>query len=237
MTEDPLDQFAEVARAMSAESGLDQTLQRAVAGAVELVDGCEHAGISVVEKRRVVETAAATDDLVRRGDQLQYELDEGPCLQSIHEQETVQSDDLTTEDRWPVWSRRAADELGVRSMLSVQLFVTHDTLGALNLYSSAVAAFTEDSRESALALAAHVAVAMLAAQEHDNYESALAHRTVIGQAQGILMERYQLTPDQAFATLVRVSQAQNRKLRNIALDLARNATVRGLPVDPPPPAA
>ncbi|MBA4609557.1 GAF and ANTAR domain-containing protein [Aeromicrobium sp. Marseille-Q0843] len=236
MSDDPLDHFADVARAMSAESGLDQTLERAVAGAVELVEGCDHAGISVVERRRVVETAAATDDLVRRGDQLQYELNEGPCLQSIREQETVQSDDLTTEDRWPTWSRRAADELGVRSMLSVQLFVSEDSLGALNLYSGTVGAFTADSRETALALAAHVAVAMLAAQEHENYESALAHRTVIGQAQGILMERYQLTPDQAFATLARVSQAQNRKLRHIALDLTRNANLGGLPRSPAPPA-
>jgi len=222
MSEGTWEQFADVARAMSSESGVTQTLLRAVAGAVEIIEGCDYAGISVVHKLREIDTPAATDDLVRRGDQLQYECNEGPCLQSIHKQETVQSDDLITEDRWPKWSSRAVEELGVRSMLCLQLFVTHDTLGALNLYSKTPNAFTAEDRHTGLALAAHVAVALSAARNDEDLETAISNRTVIGQAEGMLMERYKLTPAQAFAVLARVSQQGNRKLRHVAIDLVRN---------------
>ncbi|MCW2787331.1 MAG: hypothetical protein JWP74_3848 [Marmoricola sp.] len=107
-------------------------------------------------------------------------------------------------------------------MLCLQLFVTHDTLGCLNLYASKVDAFTEDDRYTGLALAAHVAVAYTAARNEEHFDAAIHTRTVIGQAQGVLMERYQLSPGAAFAVMQRVSQQQNRKLRQIAIDLVHN---------------
>lgn len=214
--------FADLARDMSESAGLSQTLQVAVDGAQALVVSAEAAGISMVHSKRRIDTPAATDDACRRGDELQYELGEGPCLQSIHQQETVRSDDLLTEDRWPVWSRRVVDELGFRSMLCLQLFITHDTLGALNLYSKKPGAFDTDDEATALALAAQVAVALSAAKEFESLESAVASRTVIGQAQGMLMQRYKLTPHQAFAVLARESQAASRQLRQICEDIVRN---------------
>lgn len=222
MADDGWDQFADVARAMSAGTTLEQTLDRAVTGAVDLIDGCDHAGISVVHRRKKIDTPAASDDVVRRGDELQYTEGEGPCLQSIVEQETVQSHDLTTETRWPRWSGRVAEELGVRSMLCLQLFVTHDSLGALNLYSDRVNGFDAHDRATGLALAAHVAVAMTAAQTEQHLETAIVNRTVIGQAEGMLMERYSLTPEQAFAVLRRASQHSNQKLSVVAADLVRD---------------
>ncbi|MCW2770859.1 MAG: hypothetical protein JWR27_2292 [Aeromicrobium sp.] len=104
-------------------------------------------------------------------------------------------------------------------MLCVQLFVTKDTLGALNLYSTQVEAFDSDDEAAALALAAHVAVALTAAKEFESLVSAIASRTVIGQAEGMLMERYK---HQAFAVLARESQASNRRLRTIAEEIVRN---------------
>lgn len=219
---DDWDHFVEVARAMRAESGVSQTLDRAVKGATDIITHCDHAGISLVRFGRPVETPAASDDVARRGDELQYELDDGPCLQSIRQQETVQSDDLLLDDRWPRWSASAVDELGIRSMLCFQLFVTHDSLGALNLYSHRPNAFDSGDRAVGLALAAHVAVALSAATAEEGLESALVNRAVIGQAQGMLMQRYGLNGEQAFSVLTRSSQQSNRRVYVIAGELVKN---------------
>jgi GAF domain-containing protein len=224
MAKDLWDNFSDLARDMSDSRSLQDTLQTAVEGAVVLVEHADSACISMAHRDKRIETPAATDHMCRRGDELQYELDEGPCLQSIRQQETVLSHDLTTEDRWPRWSRRVNEEFGVHSMLCVQLFVTHDTLGALNLYSRQRHAFDDSDQAVALALAAHVAVALMAAKEFETLESAIASRTVIGQAEGMLMHRYALSPHEAFAVLARESQASHRKLRDIAADIVSNGT-------------
>ena len=219
---DPWEQFADVAREMSASVGIEHTLDAAVRGAVDLIKPVEAACVSLVHRGGRVETPAATDEMCRRGDELQLELGEGPYLEAIKDDETVVIRDLTTEPRWPEWSPKAADELGVRSMLCLQLFVTHDRLGALSLYSRQPDAFDDhDDRITALALAAHVAVALTSKVETEHLRSAMAHRTVIGQAEGMLMERYDLTPESAFAVLKRASQHSNRKLHVIAADMVR----------------
>jgi hypothetical protein len=229
MPDEGREQFGDAARSMAAAATFALTLDNAVAAAVDLIPGCEFAGASIVQKKRKITTEASTDALVRRGDKLQYELNEGPSLQSIHEQETVYSSDLTRESRWPTWSQRVADELGVRSTLCVQLFTGPASLGCLNLYSRSVNAFNESDRYSAFALAAHVAVAMASATQEENLELALTNRTVIGQAEGILIERFKIAPEQAFALLTRLSQQRNTKLHHIAADLVRTGV---LPEDP-----
>jgi GAF domain-containing protein len=220
------EQFADAARAMSTRGDLKQMLEEAVLAATQLVEGCDHAGITVVHSRRRVTTDVATDDVVRRGDELQYELGEGPCLEAIYEHETIISDDLTREERWPRWSRIAAEELGVRSMLCLRLYVApDDTVGGLNLYGDQTHAFPASERHTALALAAHIAVAYVAASEQSGLDSALATRTIIGQAEGMLMQRYGLNESQAFDVLRRHSQAENRKLHDIALELVEGGTI------------
>ena len=136
-------------------------------------------------------TRAATDPLVQQIDDLQYRLGEGPCLTSLRDEVTVRAMDLRTEPRWVHFSRAAA-ELGVRSMLSVQLFVDDDNLGALNLYSGTPAAFDEVHESTAMPLAAHAAIAMKGSKVEGNLRDALDRRDVIGQAKGILMERYKI---------------------------------------------
>jgi serine phosphatase RsbU (regulator of sigma subunit) len=158
--------FADVARALQAEQTAHLTMQKIVDLAPGSIEGCDHAGISLVVGQRIY-TPAASDPVPVEVDRIQYATGEGPCLDAIRHHEVFVTDDLTEEVRWPHFSARAAAETGVRSMLSFRLFVEQDTLGSLNLYSRAPRAFGVDSRATGGVFAAHAAVALAAAQEHD----------------------------------------------------------------------
>jgi GAF domain-containing protein len=224
------DRFAAVARSLRAQPNELQTVGTALAAAVDLIDGCQHAGISMLRHGRI-ETPAATSAVALRGDELQYQLKEGPCLDSIATEETVLSTDLLQEPRWPNWAPQVARELGVRSMLCFQLFISEKSLGALNLYSEEIDAFDQHDRAVGLALAAHIAVALAASREIDTRDVAIVSRTIIGQAEGILMERYDLTAEKAFAVLKRVSQESQTKLATVAADLVRTRIVPVFPAE------
>lgn len=214
--------FADVARSLSLGGDLASTLDRAATVAVDVIDGCDHAGISVVHRDGGITTESATDDVVRRGDELQYEVQDGPCVQAIAEEETVTSADLAHEVRWPGWSPVAARRLGIRSMLCLQLYVSDHSIGALNLYSDFVSAFDRHDQVVATELAGHVAVAMVAAREHENLQSALIDRALIGQAQGRIMEKFGVDGSQALDVLHRMSRDREVKLAVVAAGVARN---------------
>ena len=217
--------MGQVARTLQEEHGdVEATLQTITATAVGAVPGAEECTISYVTGRRSVEPRASTGDLPRRVDEMQDRLQEGPCLDVIWEQKTVRIDDMRTETRWPRFTAEAA-ELGVLSSLSFQLFVQGDNLGALNLYARQPHAFGEESEDVGLVLAAHAAVALAGAQHEQHLRRAVDNRDLIGQAKGILMERYRLTADQAFQALSRVSQQTNRKLVDIAEELTQTGAV------------
>jgi hypothetical protein len=108
-------------------------------------------------------------------------------------------------------------------MMSFQLFVAGDQLGALNMYSRTPHAFDDEGEEIGLMFAAHAAVALAGAEHEANLHAGMVNRDVIGQAKGVLMERHKLTSDQAFAVLARVSQEMNRRL----VDVARQVTDTG----------
>jgi GAF domain-containing protein len=223
------ERLAAIARELFNEPDMQHTLQRVVDAAAENLDGEVWASVSLVKQRREVETPASSDDRAARADQLQYDLEEGPCLDAIWEQETFQIDDMTADGHYPRWSRAVAEETGIRSSLSLQLFTAaeQNSLGALNVYSPQPRAFDADTRAEALAFAAQAAVALRSAQTEADLRSGMATRTLIGQAQGILMERLKLTPDQAFAVLSRVSQERNEKLREVARRLVDTGEVPG----------
>jgi GAF domain-containing protein len=216
--------LSELARELQAEPTLESLLQRVVDAAVAEIAPARQAGISEIAPKRVY-TRAATDPLVQQIDDLQYRLGEGPCLTSLRDEVTVRTKDLRTEARWVHFSRAAA-ELGVRSMLSVQLFVEGDNLGALNLYSGTPAAFDEVHESTAMLLAAHAAIAMKGSKVEGNLRDALDRRDVIGQAKGILMERYKIDGSQAFDLLVFASQQTHQKLRDIAEEVATTGELR-----------
>jgi GAF domain-containing protein len=174
--------------------------------------------------RRRVEPRAATAERAGRLDKLQEEIGEGPCLDAVWEHEVVRVDDVRTERRWPTFCARAA-EMGVGSMMCLQLFVDGDQLGAMNLYSSAVGAMDDEAEELARVLAAHAAVALAGAEHESNLRRGIDSRDLIGQAKGILMERHKITADQAFAVLARASQELNRKLLDVASEVTEVGTL------------
>jgi len=216
-----IEELAAAARDLSAED-VEQTLEKSVALTVDLIDGCDAAGVSLVRRGHSIETPASTDRKVLRGDQLQYELQEGPCMDAVWNQDIVVSTDLSEDDRWPRWAPRVVDEIGARSMMCIQLFTDARTLGAMNMYSWRPGAFDlEGDRDEGLALGAHVAVALASAQQIEGLTTALVSRTVIGQAEGILMERFDIDADRAFQVLKRVSSHCNTKLQRVAAELVR----------------
>lgn len=229
-SQDLADRLGVIARELRTQSeDVADTLESVVAIATDLVPACDEAGVTLMRRKGGITTPAATGEVARAGDALQVELNEGPCLDALWGQEVVSSSNLAADLRWPQWGPRIARDFEVGSMLCVRLFTDEDTLGALNLYSLREDAFDEMARIEALALAAHVAVALAAAQEIGQLRVAIESRTVIGQAEGILMERFGLSAGQAFAALVRASSVANRKLSAIAGELVAS---RQLPTVP-----
>ncbi|HWG98178.1 MAG TPA: GAF and ANTAR domain-containing protein [Pilimelia sp.] len=218
--------LSEIARGLQDRRGVDETLRAVAAAAVGTVPGADHAAISVTEGRRAVRTVAGTDDLVYRVDQAQYDTGQGPCLDALYHQRTVRLADMASESRWPDFTHRAAG-LGVRSMLSFQLYVEHDDLGALNLYAADAHAFDDESEQVGLLFATHAAIAMAGAQKEEQLTRAMAVRDVIGQAKGILVERHKITGDQAFRLLITASQTTNTRLVEVAAYLVETGELLG----------
>ncbi|MEO5678517.1 MAG: GAF and ANTAR domain-containing protein, partial [Acidimicrobiales bacterium] len=187
--------FAAVARALRADSSVQGTLDRIVELAATTIEGCDHAGMTMIEAGEI-RAPAATDEVPLQVDTIQYETGEGPCVDAIRKHDVFQTDDLTTETRWPRFAPRAAEETGVRSILSYRLFVEGDTMGALNLYSKATCAFDDTDRAVGSIFAAHAAVALSAARKQEHLERAIQTRDLIGQAKGILMAREHVSADE-----------------------------------------
>jgi len=218
--------MAAAARELQDQHDLASTLKVAVALLVQNVEGCEAGGVSLVRSKGTIDTPAASDDVVEIGDRLQAELGEGPCLGALWDEDLVYVADLETDPRWPRWGPRLHEVTGVRSVLSLRLFTIQNTLGALNLYASQPDGFSEQDKAEGVALAAHIAIAVAAAQRIEQLETALDSRTVVAQACGLLMERYDIDAVRAFALLGRLSSTSNVKLRDLA---ARLVLTRQLP--------
>jgi GAF domain-containing protein len=218
--------LCEFAEAIDASEGLEDTVRQIVHAAVGTVPGAQHASICRVRRRGDGETLAATAELARAVDSAQYNCGQGPCLETLYDEKAVRLSDLATEQRWPAFTGRAR-KLGVRSMLAVRLSVQSDGLWALSLHSKQPYAFDAYAQHVASLFATHAAVAMSNEQSKEDLRTAVSTREVIGKAQGILMERFKITDDLAFRLLVRASQDTNRKLRDIAEELAATGQLAG----------
>jgi transcriptional regulator with GAF, ATPase, and Fis domain len=228
--------FAEIARQLYEEETPDKVLDRVTRAALETVEGCDHAAISIVRPHDRIHTVAATDDVPPAVDAIQYEVGQGPCVHAIDEHETYRIADLAADERWPSFSRRAAEETGVRSMLSFRLFVGGDTIGALNLYSRKVGAFDGHARAVGTILSAHAALAIRSVndkQRAEQLDQALLSNREIGMAMGMLMVHGRMTQEEAFAVLRRASQHLNRKLRDVAADVVETGRLPTRPTQPP----
>jgi ANTAR domain/GAF domain len=219
--------FADIARTLFSAPTVLATLQQIVEFAFATVEGSDVACISLQAANSVF-TPAYSAPLALEIDELQYAASEGPCLDAISKEPTVYAEDLADDPRWPIFGPQAA-ALGMRSLLSCRLSA-HETRGALNLYAALPRAYGAIDRTKALIFAAHAGVALGAAEARedaalsldiglhriDDLIAALGTRETIGQAEGILIERERMTPEQAFAVLRRASQDLNIKLREVA---------------------
>lgn len=211
--------IAAAARALYDGQTLEETLQRIVEVARDSVPGFDQVGISTVDRKGDAQTRATAGDLVRTLDRMQYDLDEGPCVDTLKGADIVPAPHLGTDGRWPHYSPGAVAQ-GVRSQLALKLYLDQEgTLGGLNLYSTQSADIDPQAEPIAELFATHAALALGNARTKQTLNEALLTRQVIGQAIGIVMERYEISADRAFEFLVRASSVGNLKLRDVAQEL------------------
>jgi transcriptional regulator with GAF, ATPase, and Fis domain len=189
-------------------------------GAVDLIPGTEFSALVIPAGPGQLEPRATAGEQTPRIIALQNEVGEGPCLEAVSHVGPVWVPDLPAETRWPRFTA-AATRLGVGSMMCTSLVAQNRIYGSLSLASGRPHAFDEESQTLATVFAAYATIALAGEQWHRNMSTALTSRDVIGQAKGILMERYRLTPDAAFALLVKASQRTHTKLRAVSEELCR----------------
>ena len=205
------------------ETDLESALLEIAETDVGSLPGAQYAGVALVEKGCHLRTLAATHVYPRWLNDVEREVREGPCLSAALVRPTVRIDDLATDDRWPRYRAVALDRTPVRSILAFRLFDDGKLMGALSFHAEAAGAFDDESIELGLVFAAHTAMAWNAIRRERqfqsalaNLESALVNRDIIGQAKGILMERFDIDAAAAFELLSRLSQQSNMKLAEIA---------------------
>ncbi|GAA3707422.1 GAF and ANTAR domain-containing protein [Gordonia hankookensis] len=208
-------QMAEIIRELRSESLDTETVLRGISKtAVDSVPGTEYASVTLVTGG-VIETPVIVGDIAGKSDDLQRELNEGPCVRSAIDDTTIFIDDMRHEQRWPQYAA-AARELGIGSMACFCLYIDGRDFGALNLISPKTHAFDADAISVGELFAAHCAVAFSAVREKEQLRAALSSRDIIGQAKGMIMERYRIDADEAFRLLSRLSQDANIKLVEVA---------------------
>jgi GAF domain-containing protein len=210
-----------LSRLVLAEETLETTLSRVAGLACRTLEPCDLASVTMINDGRP-STPVQTDPLAYDLDACQYRSDRGPCLEAYSVQSVVRGNIPESADRWPEFTE-AADEAGIRSVMSVPLVAGDRRLGALNLYSRSAKGYDETDEQTAALFSEQAAVACANAEVYwrtysltEHLREALESRDVIGQAKGILMARRGCTPDVAFEALRKVSQHRNIKLRDIA---------------------
>lgn len=201
----------------------------AIAGlVVERIPNTMWASITVLRDGSF-STIAATDPQADAADAIQYELGSGPCIDAAVDDAIYKPDDIRNDPRWPEFGRRVAEELGVESMLCYRLAVgVDDVVASMNVYSDRKAAFDDTAVSAGLLLAAHGGLAVTAAttrEELGNLRRALENSREIGVAMGVLMNTHGVTRTQAFDLLRIASQRSNRKLSDVATEVADTGTL------------
>jgi GAF domain-containing protein len=206
--------MAELARSVAAPRSAEEIFAEVTKAAVELIPGVDTAGILLITKGGKYESHAGTTDLPHELDELQHMLQEGPCLDAAFD-DILAVEDFREETRWPAYSA-AVSKLGVLSGLSMRLYTNERTAGALNLFGFEPTQWDSEKRTTGMVLAAHAASAIMSNRQGEQLQSALSTRDRIGQAKGIIMERYGVDDMRAFDMLRRLSQEGNTPLVDIA---------------------
>jgi hypothetical protein len=191
-------------------------LAEVIENARRCVPGVKYAGITVASRSCGITSAAATHRYPVLLDKIQQQHQEGPCLSAAWEHHVVHIDDLSFERRWPKYREDVLTQTPIRCVLLFELSVDQDALTALNFYADRPHAFDDESVELGTVFATHTALAWKTLRRDGQLRSALATRDVVGQAKGILMERFDIDAVQAFDLLNRFSQETRTKVVDVA---------------------
>jgi GAF domain-containing protein len=224
----PADAFVELGHIKFNETTFSGLLTRVTNLATRTISGADQVSITLVGSGGS-HTAAFTGELALALDEVQYKYGQGPCLSAAAYDTTVHVADMATESRWPHWAGEAVIA-GMHSSLSIGLPMHETVTGALNVYASRPAAFSDDAVLLAQTFADYAAVAMTNAHLYEtqvtlaqHMQAAMRSRAVIEQAKGIIICERRCTVDEAFAILSKVSQDANRKVRDVAAALVARA--------------
>jgi len=223
-------EFGELGSEIHGDGDNDAALKRLVQLAVKHVPSCSWASITVLTGRQG-RSIAYTDEIAALADRLQYDFGEGPCLQAAEDNTDYLLFDVSTESRWPRYTKALLAQTPVRSVLSMQL--PAEESAALNLFADEPAAFDEEDLTMATVFAAHASTLVaLYESEHikQSLRTALDSNRRIGAAMGVLMAMHKVTEDQAFDMLRTASQLLHRKLRDIASEVVEAGALPDLPV-------
>lgn len=223
--------FRSISEVVYSGESYDSIHQALCRSAVELVDGCDHASLMVWRNGRL-STAAASDEIAERCDEIERELGEGPCIDAIDETEADHHlcPDLTDDCQWPTLASRIMAETEVRGMAGFRIRQERHKVGALNLFSDTSGALTGDSLEQAAMLTAFASVALAAldrGEEATTLRRGLQSNREIGKAIGLLMAMHHLDDNQAFQMLSKVSQEMNIKVADVAAQVIAHHRTRG----------
>ena len=231
--QEPLAQsLSALSRFFVGDGTLHETLSRVAHYAEQALPAAAMTGITMLVDGRA-STAVFTDEAAPEIDSAQYETGIGPCLDSFRHRRIFRIDDTTKDDQWAPFSEAAAAH-GIGSTLSIPLVANHEGLGAMNFYSPEPNGFSDEDEEVASQFGVQAAVVLANAQAYwdahqlsQNLAAAMQSRAAIEQAKGILMGAQRCTADEAFQILVRASQRENRKLREIAEEIVSRAQQAG----------
>jgi hypothetical protein len=228
----PLNELAEAvastAHALESPDRLDEVLTAILGASLDALKGFDHAGV-LLSANGTVAARVATSDLAAGLDRAQVAEKQGPALEVIGGSSTLLVPDLRREERWSRYASVAA-RLGAVTQLSARLqFNRTATLGSLNLYATEEVVPEDEGESLAEVFAAQAAVAVGGATMVTGLTEGLESRKLIGQATGILMERFRIDETHAFAYLRRESSHRNVKLREIAAEVTQSISnpIRG----------
>ncbi|OBA62481.1 response regulator receiver protein [Mycobacterium sp. 1100029.7] len=210
-------QLAELVATLDRRGGdTEDALRELIQSGTHHVAGSKYAGITLAESGTKIRNVVATHHYPIDLDAVQERYHEGPCVAAAWEHHMMHVADLNVDERWPNYQQYGLEHTPIRSILSYELFVDGSTTAALNFYADEPHAFTAEAIEVGGVFAAHVALAWSMMRRQDQFRSALASRDMIGQAKGVLMERFSIDAVEAFELLTRLSQQSNIKLIELA---------------------
>jgi transcriptional regulator with GAF, ATPase, and Fis domain len=209
--------IAELTSGFVGGAGIVDVLTKLTSASLALVPGVDLAKISLIDNG-CFRSIPATSELTALLDRAQQVAGQGPCLDAINGHKAIRCDDLRTDVRWPRFAP-SATAAGVHSVLSCPMDIRCNTGATLSLFGFQAEAFGVESEATSAMLANHAAIALISAKQERQFRAALATRDVIGQAKGMVMERFGVDAPRAFAMLKAISQATNTPVRDLSAKL------------------